>query len=233
MSALPLLLAQADRIAPIARASLHDEVTARVRDMIVDGRLTPGAPIPELELAQQLGVSRTPLREALKVLASEGLVELLPRRGAVVKVFTAKDAQDMLSLLALLEEHAGPLACAASDSVITEILALHERMRGHYARRERPEYFRLNQEIHNAIVHAAGNPTLDLLHGILRTRMRRIRYIGNNAPDNWAAAMAEHESFIAALKARDGARLGRLLREHIENTWPRVSSVVAAPDRGV
>jgi DNA-binding GntR family transcriptional regulator len=233
MSALPLLLAEADRIAPIARASLHDEVTARVRDMIVDGRLTPGAPIPELELAQQLGVSRTPLREALKVLASEGLVELLPRRGAVVKVFTAKDAQDMLSLLALLEEHAGPLACAASDSVITEILALHERMRGHYARRERPEYFRLNQEIHNAIVHAAGNPTLDLLHGILRTRMRRIRYIGNNAPDNWAAAMAEHELFIAALKARDGARLGRLLREHIENTWPRVSSVVAAPDRGV
>jgi DNA-binding GntR family transcriptional regulator len=233
MSALPSLLAEADRIAPIARASLHDEVTARVRDMIVDGRLTPGAPIPELELAQQLGVSRTPLREALKVLASEGLVELLPRRGAVVKVFTAKDAQDMLSLLALLEEHAGPLACAASDSVIAEILVLHERMRGHYARRERPEYFRLNQEIHNAIVRAAGNPTLDLLHGILRTRMRRIRYIGNNAPDNWAAAMAEHESFIAALKARDGARLGRLLREHIENTWPRVSSVVAAPDRGV
>lgn len=220
-------------VVPIARASLHDAVTARVRDMIVDGRLDPGTGIPELELARQLGVSRTPLREALKVLASEGLVELLPGRGAVVKVFTAKDAQDMLTLIALLEEHAGPLACAASDDEIARILEMHERMRVHYARRERPEYFRLNQDIHNAIVQAADNPTLSLLHGILRKRMRRIRYIGNQSPDNWAAAMAEHEGFIDALRARDGERLGRLLREHINNTWPRVAAVVEAPDRGV
>jgi DNA-binding GntR family transcriptional regulator len=179
-------------------------------------------------------VSRTPLREALKVLASEGLVDLLPRRGAVVKVFTARDAQDMLTLLALLEEHAGVRACAADDSVIAGIVALHERMRGHYERGERAEYFRLNQNIHDAIVRAAGNPTLDVVHGTLRMRMRRIRYIGNNAPDNWAAAMAEHEAFIGALQARDGPRLGRLLREHIENTWPRVANVAAAAgERGV
>jgi DNA-binding GntR family transcriptional regulator len=238
MSALPTPLVpnrpeMPAAVAPIARSSLHDEVTARVRDMIVEGQLPSGTAIPERELAQQLGVSRTPLREALKVLASEGLVELQPGRGAVVKVFTAKDAQDMLTLIAVLEEHAGHRACAASDATIAGILAMHERMRGHYARRERAEYFRENQAIHNAIVHAAGNPTLDLLHGILRARMRRIRYIGNNAPDNWAAAMGEHEAFIAALKDRDGKRLGRLLREHIENTWPRVSSVVTTPDRGV
>lgn len=222
-----------DTVVPIARASLHDEVTARVRDLIVEGRLASGAAIPELELAHQLGVSRTPLREALKVLAAEGLVELLPRRGAVVRAFTAKDAQDMLALIALLEEHAGTRACAAGDAAIEAIVALHERMRGHYERRERAEYFRLNQDIHNAIVHAAGNPTLDLLHGTLRTRMRRIRYIGNATPGNWAAAMAEHEAFIAALVARDGPRLGRLMREHIENTWPRIATVVAAADHGV
>ncbi len=232
MSALPFSLADA-AVAPIERASLHAEVTARVRDLIVEGRLAPGAAIPEVELAHQLGISRTPLREALKVLASEGLVELLPRRGAVVKVFTARDAQDMLALLALLEEHAGAHACQASDETIAAIVALHERMRGHYERRERADYFRLNQEIHNAIVRAAGNPTLDLLHGILRARMRRIRYIGNNAPDNWAAAMAEHEGFIAALEARDGPLLGRLLRQHIENTWPRVANVVAKAEQGV
>ncbi len=232
MSALPSPLADF-AVSPIERASLHATVTTRVRDLIVEGHLAPGAAIPEVELAAQLGISRTPLREALKVLASEGLVELLPRRGAVVKVFTARDAQDMLTLLALLEEHAGALACRASDEAIAAVVALHERMRGHYERRERADYFRLNQEIHNAIVHAAGNPTLDLLHGILRTRMRRIRYIGNNAPDNWAAAMAEHEAFIGALQGRDGARLGRLLREHIENTWPRVANVVAAAENGV
>ena len=220
-------------VLPIPRGSLHEEVTARVRDMIVDGTLAAGSAIPELELSRQLGISRTPLREALKVLASEGLVELLPGRGAVVKVFTAKDAQDMLALIALLEEHAGRQACRASDAEIATIVALHEQMRAHYARRERPEYFRLNQEIHNAIVRAAGNPTLAMLHGILRARMRRIRYLGNQAPEHWSAAMAEHEAFIAALKARDGESLARLMREHLENTWPRVSSVIPAPDRGV
>ena len=220
-------------VRPIRRASLHDEVTARVRDLIVDGTLVAGEPIHEVELAGQLGVSRTPVREALKVLASEGLLDLLPGRGAVVKVFTAKDAQDMLALIALLEEHAGQRAAVVGDEEIAAIVALHERMREHYARRERPEYFRLNQEIHNAIVRAAGNPTLAMLHGILRARMRRIRYIGNQSPENWAAAMAEHEGFIAALAARDGPRLARLLREHLDNTWPRVSAVVAAADRGV
>ena len=220
-------------VEPIARGSLHDEVTSRVRDMIVDGRLRAGVAIPELELAQQLGISRTPMREALKVLASEGLVELLPRRGAIVKVFTAKDAQDMLAVIAVLEEHAGQQACRASDAEIAAILALHEQMRRHFERRERPEYFRLNQEIHNAIVRAADNPTLTMLHGVLRTRMRRIRYIGNHLPENWSAAMAEHEAFSEALRDRDGDRLGRLLREHLENTWPRVSSTFASLERGV
>ena len=220
-------------IDPIPRSSLHDQVTSRIRDMIVDGRLEAGAPIPELDLARQLGISRTPLREALKVLASEGLVELLPRRGAIVKVFTAKDAQDMLAVMALLEEHAGRDACNATAPEIAEIVELHERMRGHYERRERPEYFRLNQEIHNAIVRAAGNPTLALLHGIVRSRMRRLRYIGNNSPENWSAAMAEHEAFIAALRARDGRRLGRLMREHLANSWPRIKAAVGSLERGV
>jgi DNA-binding GntR family transcriptional regulator len=218
---------------PIPRDSLHEQVTTRVRDMIVDGRLEAGRPIPELELARQLGISRTPLREALKVLASEGLVELLPRRGAAVKVFSAKDAQDMLAMIALLEEHAGREACNASDEQVAAILEIHEQMRAHYERRERQEYFRLNQEIHNAIVRAAGNPTLTMLHGILRTRMRRLRYIGNQAPDNWSAAMAEHEGFIDALRARDGKRLGRLMREHLANTWPRIKSAVGSFERGV
>ncbi len=223
----------AEPVQPIVRGSLHEEVTQRVRDLITDGTLEAGATIPELELARQLAVSRTPLREALKVLASEGLVDLLPGRGAVVKVFTAKDAQDMLAVIALLEADAARAAVRADDGQIAAIVALHERMRVHYERRERPEYFRLNQEIHNAIVRAAGNATLAMLHGIVRARMRRIRYIGNQAPENWSAAMAEHEGFIAALRERDGERLARLMREHLENTWPRVSSVVPAPDRGV
>jgi len=223
----------ADLNQPIARQSLHDEVVGRVRDMIVEGGLPAGQSIQERELAGSLGVSRTPLREALKVLASEGLVELIPQRGAVVKVFTPKDAQDMLSLIALLEEHAAGCTVGAGDAEIGAILEMHERMRGHFERRERAQYFQLNQDIHNAIVSAAHNETLNMLHAILRTRMRRIRYIGNAGAENWAAAMREHEEFIAALRMRDGSTLGRLLREHIMNTWPRVSSTAAALEKGV
>jgi DNA-binding GntR family transcriptional regulator len=213
---------------PITRTSLHGEVTTRVRDMIVEGRLAPGERIAELEVAGMLGVSRTPVREALKVLASEGLVELAPLRGAVVKVFTPKDAQDMLAMIGLLEEFAGQAACAAPQAEIDAIVALHGRMRTHFERRERPEYFALNQQIHNAIVEAAHNPTLAMLHAILRNRMRRIRYIGNGAPDNWSAAMAEHEEMVAALVARDADRAARAMAVHIANTWPRVSATVDA-----
>ena len=219
--------------APIARTSLHGEVTARLRDMIVEAQLKPGKRIQELEVAKTLGVSRTPVREALKVLASEGLVELLPLRGAVVKAFTPKDAQDMLAMIGLLEEHAGRAACSASDAEIAAIVELHERMRFHFERRERPEYFALNQQIHNAIIEAAHNATLSMLHASVRTRMRRIRYIGNHAPDNWQAAMAEHEDMIAALRVRDGERLARAMGLHIANTWPRVAATAAGSDSPV
>jgi DNA-binding GntR family transcriptional regulator len=212
---------------PIARPSLHGEVTARLRDMIVEARIKPGEHIPELELARTLGVSRTPLREALKVLASEGLVELLPLRGAVVKVFSAKDTQDMLAIIGLLEEHAGRLACAASGAEIAAIVSLHERMRQHYERGERYEYFNLNQNIHDAIVAAAHNSTLDMLHSILSVRMRRIRYLGNHGPENWSGAMSEHEAMIVALTARDADALALAMRRHIENSWPRISGMAA------
>jgi DNA-binding GntR family transcriptional regulator len=216
----------ADR--PIARPSLHDEVTARLRDLIVDGTLPAGERIAELDVARSLGISRTPLREALKVLATEGLVDLLPGRGAVVKVVTPRDAQDMLELTGVLEAHAGRLAArAASEGEIEAIVELHRRMRAHFQRRERPQYFELNQQVHDAIVRAAHNPTLASVHAMLRMRMRRIRYIGNQSPANWAAAMAEHDAFVAALVARDGERLGALLQAHMAATWPRVSSSVA------
>lgn len=156
----------------------------------------------------------------------------------MVKVVTARDAQDMLTLTGLLEAHAGRLAAvAASDAEIASIVALHRRMREHCARRERPDYFALNQQVHDAIVSAAHSPTLSMLHGRLRMRMRmrmrRIRYIGNHSPQNWAAAMAEHDGFVDALATRDGERLAALPQAQMANTWPRVSSSVAAPGDGV
>lgn len=219
---------QRSTAAPIARPSLHHEVVGRLRDLIVEGGLPPGGRIPERELCAAFGISRTPLREALKVLAAEGLVELLHNRGAIVKVFSPAEVRDMLELMGGLEAFAGELACARAEAAeLAAIRALHERMLGHYARRQRPEYFALNQEIHAAIVRAAGNASLSQAHAALRARMRRIRYIGNRAPEQWQAAVEDHEQILAALLARDAAALGAALRRHLAATWQRVSALVA------
>ena len=215
-----------DPSSQIERTSLHEEVTHRLRDMIVSLRLPPGERIQELEVAQLLGVSRTPVREAIKVLTAEGLVELLPLRGAIVKAFSAKDARDMLEVIALLETHAGERACQASQNRIDEVLDLHRQMKVFFESRQRLEYFALNQRIHEALIALADNDTLSMTHATLSKRMRSLRYSGNATPENWNAAMAEHELMMRALAARDGQALSRTMGEHIRNTWPRIKDVV-------
>jgi DNA-binding GntR family transcriptional regulator len=216
-----------DARGPIARPSLHDAIVTRVRDMIIEGELAAGVRVHEGNLGKVLGVSRTPLREALKFLASEGLVELSPGRGAVVRRFSAKDVHDSLVVLADLEGLAGRLACEnASDDEIREVRALHDRMISLYEKRDRLPYFKLNQSIHSAILRLSKNDALVYVHGILQARLRRIRYIGNEGPEKWAAAVADHEEIIGALEARDAGRLSKALTTHMERTWERVKNAI-------
>ncbi len=221
----------AAEIVPIRRASLHDEVVSRVRDMIVEGQFSFGTRIHEGRLCEQLGISRTPLREALKVLATEGLVDLSPNRGAIVREVTPKDMRDMLRVLGQLEALAGELACAnASEADIAAIHEMHQRMMEHYTARNRMEYFKLNQAIHSAFVRLADNPTLQAMHETLQARIKRIRYIGNDRDTQWHDAVDDHEKMIAALLKRDGPALGRVLRFHLERTWDRVRNVLDVGD---
>jgi DNA-binding GntR family transcriptional regulator len=209
--------------APIARRSLHDEVVTRIRDMIIEGVLAPGARVHEGQLGVTLGVSRTPLREALKFLASEGLIELVAARGAVVKKFTAKDVRDMLDVLAVLEGFAGRLACReASDADIVEVRRLHDRMVERYEVRDRLEYFKLNQQIHSSLLRLSNNAALEASHASIQSRLKRIRYIGNQEPHKWRDALDEHEAMIRYFEARDGENLARILVLHMEHTWERV-----------
>jgi DNA-binding GntR family transcriptional regulator len=200
------------------RPNLHDTVVARLRDLIVEGILAPGARIAERQLCESLGVSRTPLREALKVLASEGLVELLPNRGARVARLDERDVEDMFQVMGALEALAGALACAhMTEAELAEIAALHYEMLAQYTRRKLPEYFRLNQAIHAAIVAAARNPILAATYQSLAGRIRRARYFANLSEERWRNAVEEHEAILQALQARDGARLARLLEDHLRN----------------
>ena len=227
LEAEDLLINEIDSRGPIARPTLHDAIVARVRDMIIEGELAPGTRLHEGNLGKNLGVSRTPLREALKFLASEGLVELSPGKGAVVRKFTEKDVHDSLIVLGSLEGLAGRLACAnAMDAEIREVRQLHDRMMDMYGKRDRLRYFKLNQSIHSAILRLSKNEALVSVHGVLQARLKRIRYIGNEGPEKWAGAVADHEEIISALEARDSERLSKVLTAHMEKTWERVRHAI-------
>jgi len=210
-------------IAPLARTTMHTELVGRIRDMIIEGVLAPGSRIHEGQLGAALGISRTPLREALKFLASEGLIQLVPGRGAVVRKLTPRDVQNMLTVLVALETLAGRLACAvASDGQIADVRKLHDEMMEFYRTGNRLEYYKLNQAIHAAIATMSDNDFLASSHESIQSRLRRIRYIGNGDPSKWRAAVAEHEEIIDALERRDADRLSAVLTRHLDETWNRV-----------
>ena len=212
---------------PIARRTLHDEVLGRVRDMIIEGHLAPGERVNEVALGQVLGVSRTPLREAIKTLASERLLEAVPARGAVVRSPTREDVADSLQVLKSLEQLAARLACTgAPDEGLKEIAAMHAAMMRHYAARDRMPYFKLNQAIHSAVARLSGNRVLAELHGTLQSRLRRIRFVGHDGEANWAAAVAEHVEMDAALAGRDGEALAEILGRHLDATLIRVRHAI-------
>ncbi len=207
-----------DRLNGSRRANLHATVVGRLRDLVVEGTLMPGTRIAERQLCESLGISRTPLREALKVLASEGLIDLLPNRGARVARLDERDVENMFQVMGALEALAGSLACThISEAELAEIAALHYEMLAQYMRRDLPGYFRLNQAIHAAIVAAARNPILATTYQSLAARIRRARYFANLSDERWQRAVAEHEVILQTLQARDGPRLARLLEEHLHN----------------
>jgi len=212
---------------------LHEEGVDRLRQLIMRGELAPGAKLNERVLSEQLGISRTPLREALKYLASEGLVELLPNRGAIVAPLEPSRLAQIFAVLEALEALAGELACRnATEQQVREIRALHFEMLAHHARHELTEYFRCNQEIHNRIVEASGNEPLTQIYRSLNANARRARYMANLSQERWDKAVEEHNDILDALTRRDAARLQRLLREHLENKLTLVMEALAAQPPG-
>ena len=193
-----------------------------MRSLIVESQIKPGERVPELEISKDLGVSRTPIREALKVLASEGLVDLLPLRGAVVKTFSDKDASDILEVMGLLENFAAQKACQADQKKIDRVLAMHKKMKLLFFKGKRPEYFELNQKIHDSLVEMSGNESLMMVHSMLSKRMRSLRYSGNSTPDNWRGALEDHEVIATALGKRDMKAIKKAVNDHFANTIQRV-----------
>ena len=214
---------------PIIRRPLHEEAADRLRDLIVQGQLAAGTRLNERLLTAQLGVSRTPLREAFKVLATEGLVELLPNRGAIVSQVDPARLSETLAVMGALEALAGELCCRnATDAQVNEIRALHYEMLACHARGDLAAYFKFNQAIHLKIVKYSGNAVLYNTYRQLNANVRRARYMANLSRERWDAAIREHNEILAALGARDIGRLKALLADHLAQKLAGVLTGLAA-----
>lgn len=202
----------------IPRRLLHYELTERMRTFIERGDLTPGQKIPEKELCEQLGVSRTPLREALKVLASEGLITLRVNRGATVRILKLEELEEVFPVMGALEALAGEIACEKiTEAELQEIRQLHEAMVVHWKKGELQPYFKLNRRIHEAIFDATSNETLKSLYRTLSGRLMSARYVANMTSERWAQAVEEHKQILKCLEERNGTRLSNVLKKHLAN----------------
>lgn len=211
------------RRVPFAR-----QVADLLRDMIIRAELSPGARIVERALCEQLQVSRTPLREALKLLEAEGLVEISQNKGARIMSFTPAEASNLFEVIAGLESLAAELASSRmTPEDLAQIEDLHVRMRAHYERREKDPYFELNSAIHDMIVRCAANPILISTHAGLMLRARRGRYMAIIDPLRWDEAVGEHDALLDALRRRDGDEARRVWRRHLVRTGETVCAVLA------
>lgn len=202
----------------IARGYLHDQVADRLRALISAGEMEPGARLNEAELSARFGISRTPLREAIKILATEGLLELLPNRGARVAALSPEEVDQTIEVIAGLEATAGDLACRRiDDAAVAAIAEATARMAAAHAAGDDETYFAINRGIHELIVDAAGNRVLSALYAGLSGRVQALRYRARKSDAQWERAMEDHRRMVELLRARDAEGLRDLMREHVRS----------------
>ena len=201
----------------VVQSSLHDEVAAQLRERIFAGELPPGTFLDEVRLAEQMSISRTPLREALKVLTAEGLVRHEPRRGCFVNEVTEQDLDEIFPVIGLLEGRcAYEAAQHASDADIAALDVLHQKLAKHAKARRINEYYEANFAIHEAIIRLAGNRWLAGVIADLRKILRLARLQHLHAPGRLDQSLSEHLAVFAALKARDADGAEAAMRTHLQ-----------------
>lgn len=212
---------------PLKRPTLAVKIVEQLRQLIFDGDLEPGTRLAEEDLSQRFGVSRTPLREALKLLSSEGLITIEPNRGATVTELSMRELAETFPVMGALEALAGELAASnATSEDLGALRLLHDEIVQHYKRRDLKAYFASNQRFHERLVEAAHNQTLQQHYDQLAGRVRRARYRANLSAKRWAQSVAEHERIITLLENRDGVALAQTLRAHIDHKFETVRDAI-------
>jgi DNA-binding GntR family transcriptional regulator len=214
---------------PLRRPTLHDEIVVRLRNMILEGVLAPGEALPELRQCEELQISRTPLGEALKVLAAEELVTLLPNRGSVVREIVPDEIEQVFEVMEALEGLIErPAVARTTDAEIAELRAMHEQLVSYRRSDEKHAYFDTNQAIHRRLAAITGNQVLAAGCSGYADKIRLARYLANQTNARWDESVEEHAAFMKALEARDGETFARLLQEHIRKTGVAVVAALHA-----
>jgi len=215
-------------ISPRARPTFADEVTRTLRAAVLEGRLVPGQRLTEPELAQQLGVSRTPVREALRELEHEGLLQRVRGRGTIVAEVSRRDVEEIYAVKSALESAAVRAACARiGPGGLERLEALLARMEALAGEADLRPYTRASAEFHEQLIRASGNRWLWETYRTVDARIQQLRFYALATAGRPRASVGEHKQILAAVAARDAARAERLIRAHVE----RAGEILAAEFR--
>ncbi|MEL6808845.1 MAG: GntR family transcriptional regulator [Pseudomonadota bacterium] len=209
-----------------------EHVAAILRDRIVKGELAPRARIVERQLSAELDVSRTPVREALKLLEADGLIEISLHRGAIVSEFRPEDAFTLFEVIAVLEGLAAKRVCERiTPDILQHLEDLHGTMLNHHKAGRTNGYFDTNTVIHDFIIQTSANPVLITTHQRLMIRARRGRYLAIMEPERLTQAIGEHEELMDAFRARQESKAAGIWETHLRHTGQTVAAVLrSGPD---
>lgn len=208
----------ANRTPEMQKGWLHQDAVAVLRRLILSGELPPGERLREIPISERLGVSRTPVREAFRTLAAEGLIDLLPNRSVEVSEINNEDAADAFAVLGVLEALAARFACERMpDEKIQTLAELQATMEDQFATADRVGYTETNRQIHELFVEGSENVALITAWRMILPRAQRARTLNNLDRRRWADAVREHRDMLSAIQKRDGDALADIIQEHFEN----------------
>ncbi|MBK5277065.1 MAG: GntR family transcriptional regulator [Desulfuromonadales bacterium] len=197
--------------------TLREKILENIRDAIISGSLKAGSRVSEPELADRYGISRTPIREALRQLESEGYLTVIPRRGAVVSEFSQKDVEDFYAIKSILEGYAARQACSRlTEKELDKLQANNNRLRLLADQNDIKSFFKLHNDFHDMFIKAADNERLRELITSVVTRFQRLRFTSLSLPGRMMVSVLEHEKIIEAFRRRDAESAETLVRKNAE-----------------
>lgn len=197
--------------------TLREKILESIRDAIISGAMPAGSRVSEPELAERHGISRTPIREAFRQLESEGYLTVIPRKGAVVTTFTAKDVEEFYAIKSILEGYAARRACKnLTDREIDRLEAINERLRTMADQGDVKQFFKVHNDFHDLFIKASDNDKLRDMITSLVTRFQRLRLMSLSVPGRMATSVQEHAKIIDAFRRRDCETAEALVRTNAE-----------------